>query len=163
MSAHPIPCMLACSVLVMGCSQSAKPSPFQFVEWVQVDGVCQEDHANEAGHYSGELVDWRNKSTGASSRYGSVINFDSMDVNTMAAEIRQPYRYHPPFSVDFNSIAASDFDAQAMVLHGVSDDPKHGGGYAATCHLTVQRRLDHLPTDKERQQWVANREHPSAG
>jgi hypothetical protein len=62
--------------------------------------------------------------------------------------------YHPPFSVDFGNISASDFQSQTFVLHGVSEDTTHNARYETTCSLTVQRRLDHLPTDKERKEWA---------
>jgi hypothetical protein len=145
--------MLVCGALVSSCTQDPKPTPYEFVEWVQVDGSCQEDHATQGGHYSGDMVHWRNKATGVSRRYGSVNNFDSSSPEAMLAEVKQPNRYHPPFSINFDNVAASDFQSQSFVLHGVSDDTNHGGGYEATCRLTVQRRLDHLPSNEERRAW----------
>lgn len=149
-----IVCVLTLAALVTSCTQDPKPTAYEFVEWVQVDGSCQEDHATQAAHYGGELVDWRNKATGVSNRYGSVNNFGSMSAQAMLAEIQQPNRYRPPFSIEFRDIAARDFQSQTFVLHGISDDPNHGAGYEATCNLTVQRRLDHLPSDKERKEWA---------
>ena len=144
--------VLAFGALMTSCTQDPKPAPFELVEWVQVEGSCQEDHATLAAHYGGELVHWRDKARGASMRYGSVSNADSMKDQAMLAEIQHPNRYRPPFGIEFSDIAASDFQSQDLVLHGVSvsDDPKHGAGYEATCKLIVQQRLNHLPSNKER-------------
>jgi hypothetical protein len=142
--------LLAVGALLASCSQAPKPPIMEFVEWVQVDGSCQENHATEGAHYVGELVYWRNKATGVSLRYGSVHNFDAMNPEAMAAEVQHPNQYHPPFTVEFGDIVAGDFQSQTMVLHGVSDDPKHRAGYEATCSLAVKRRLDHLPSNDER-------------
>lgn len=128
----------------------------EFIEWVAVGGTCQEDHATQGGHYAGELVHWRDMATGISTRYGSVESLDATSVEAMTDEVQHPNRYHPPFSVDFRDIAASYFQSQAFVLHGVTDDLKHVAGYAATCNLSVTRRLDHLPSDKERKEWTAH-------
>jgi hypothetical protein len=127
---------------------------------VQVDGSCQEDHTTQSAHYAGELVHWRNKATGASQRYGSVENLDAEKPEAMAAEIQRPNRYRPPFIIEFGDIAASDFQSQTFVLHGVSDDPNHGAGYEATCNLAVKRRLDHLPSNDERTEHVRSTEAP---
>jgi len=155
---HPcgIAFVLAFGALVASCTQDPKPAAYQFVEWVQVQGSCQEDHATQGGHYSGELVEWRNKATGVSSRYGSVENWALTSVEAMDSEIQHPNRYHPPFSVEFRDIAANGFQSQTLLLHGLSDDPNHGGGYETTCKLNVQRRLDHPPSDKERKEWAGN-------
>lgn len=153
-------CVLACGALVAGCTQDPKPSAHEFVEWVQVDGSCKEDHVTQGGHYSGDLVHWRNKATGVSSRYGSVENMEWEEA--LIAEIQHPdHRYHPPDSIGFEDIAASDFQSQTFVLHGISnflqDERSRDPRYAATCTLTVQRRLDHLPSAKERQEWATSR------
>ena len=42
-------------------------------------------------------------------------------------------------------------------------NPKRGAGYEATCKLTVQQRLDHLPGDKERQAGRHNRAEGQVG
>jgi hypothetical protein len=151
----------ALGALVASCSEDARPVvAHEFVEWVQVDGTCQEDHATQAGHYNGDLVHWRNKVTGASDRYGSVSNWDSASVEAMADLIKHPSKYHPPFSVEFSDISATDFQSQTFVLHGISDDTEHNAHYETTCNLSVQRRLNHLPSNKERQEWLAA---PAAG
>ena len=142
--------MLALGGLIVGCSEKPKASPYEFVEWIDVGGVCQEDHATLFGHYSGDLVHWRNKTTGESDRYGSVVNTDGEDPALMTDKIQHPSHYYPPFSVKFKGISAAAFQSQNFVLHGISDDTDHGGGYDATCTLAVKRRLDHLPTDDER-------------
>lgn len=151
----------ALGALITSCTEDHKPvAAHEFVEWVQVDGSCQEDHAKQAGHYYGELVHWRNKVTGASDRYGSVTNWDSMNELAMRDLGERPNKYHPPFMIHFGDITASDFQSQTFVLHGVSEDTNHNAHYEATCDLTVQQRLDHLPTDKERKEWAAT---PAAG
>lgn len=142
--------LLAVEAFVASCTRAPKLSDEEFIQWVQVDGLCHEDHATQDGRYSGELVHWRNKVTGVSKRYGSVHNLDSMRPEAMAAEIHQPNRYRPPFSIEFGDITASVFQSPTFVLHGVSDDLKSGAGYEATCNLTVKRRLDHLPSNEER-------------
>jgi hypothetical protein len=142
--------LLAIGALATSCAQAPEPPGEEFVEWVQVEGSCQEDHATRGGRYAGDLVHWRKRATGVSARYGSVENLDAMSPEAMAAEIQQPNRYHPPFSIEFNDIAASDFQSQNFVLHGVSGDTKHDASYEATCKLTVKRRLDHLPSNEER-------------
>ena len=142
--------LFAIGALAIGCSRAPKPPVMEFVEWVQVDGSCQEDHAVQGGRYAGELVHWRNKATGVSARYGSVENLDAASPEAMAARIQHPNRYWPPFIIEFSDITASDFQSQISVLHGVSDDPNHGAGYETTCNLAAKRRLDHLPSDAER-------------
>jgi hypothetical protein len=81
-------------------------------------------------------------------------NLDAGSEQAMVDLTKRPTKYHPPFSVDFGNIRASDFQSQTFVLHGVSEDTTHNARYETTCSLTMQRRLDHLPTDKERKEWA---------
>jgi hypothetical protein len=141
-------------VLVASCTENPKPPAHEIVEWVQVEGSCHEDHATQAGHYSGDLIHSRNKATGVSNRGGVVSNPALMDEAAMQAQREHPARYQPPFSIYFSNIAAADFQSEHMVLHGFSDANEDGSGYEATCNLTVQRRLDHQPSKKERQEWA---------
>ena len=106
--------------------------------------------------YTGELIHWRNRVTKGSKRYGSVTNSDEP---TGTARLIDPNSYHPPVTISFSSISKRDFSAAAFTLHGFSVDVGDAlsGGYRSTCELTVLRRLNHMPTDQERNAWRAER------
>lgn len=141
-------------LVVVGCSKPAPPpSASEFVEWLEVEGTCQEDHVNKPGNYSGELVHYRNKATGKASRYGHVTNSADM-VESVLAHAKDPNSYQTPFIVSFDDITESDLTEQSFMLHGVAEHvtSENGDGprYKATCNLAVTKRLDRFPSDAER-------------
>ncbi len=137
-------------ILTIGCSEKQGKSEHRFVEDVFVQGVCSEDHATLSGNYQGEIVHWYKVATQTHSRYGSVVNLDSQDVESMLRHIKDPSQYVPPFIIAFNNLSENDIAGSEFTLHGVSEHDDDGGGFKATCKLAVTQRLDHLPTAQER-------------
>lgn len=136
-------------VVVAGCNRQSQKSSYEFVEWAEVKGTCFEDHVRKSANYKGDLVHWRDKNTGTSSRYGSVTNWEVL------SKSKNPYDYEPPFIVSFENVSQEQFSASSFILHGISEQASSGTNvkspeYKATCELYVTRRLDHLPSDSER-------------
>jgi hypothetical protein len=157
---------IGCVVLLLtgGCGQKPRKSEYRFVEDVFVQGVCSEDHTTVSGNYQGEIVHWDKVGTQTHSRFGSVFNLDSLDVEKMYKHIKNPSQYVPPFGIAFSNLSETDIARSQFTLHGLSEhDDDHGGGLNATCELTVTKRFDHLPTAQERAAMARQRTTPDPG
>jgi hypothetical protein len=148
---------VAVMFMMLGCSPKEKKAEHRFIEDTFVEGQCSEDHTTVSSNYQGEIVHWLTIATNIHARYGSVHDFDSLDVEKMSQHIKEPSRYQPPFAIAFSNLSESDIAGSEFTLHGVSEQDDHGGGFNATCKLTVTKRLDHLPTNAERAEIVKRR------
>jgi hypothetical protein len=145
-----VACCIVVFLLFIGCGQKQHKTEYRFIEDVFVQGGCSEDHTTVSGNYVGDIVDWYKVATQTYSRYGSVVNLDSQDVKNMSQHFRNPTQYVPPFIIAFNKLSENDTAGSEFTLHGISERDEDGGGFNATCRLTVIKRFDHLPTAQER-------------
>jgi len=144
--------LLISLALVAGCE---KPQDeYKFVQFMKVEGECSEDHVKQVAKYKGEIVHWFNVTKNSHSRYGSVHNEESLDVEKMLEGIQDPYKYRPPFIIVFEDLEQEEISGEQLKLKGISDHIGTGEGsgpqYWATCTLRVVQRLDHLPSDEQR-------------
>lgn len=126
-----------------GCFKKEPKDKHEFIERVEVEGVCYEDHVKEKGSYSGNFVHWYNNTKGTHSRYGSIFLKDRMSAEMMQENIMNPHKYFLPNIISFDSIPQSVFSQAKMDIKGLSDSG--GKKYEATCELAVTKRLDHIP------------------
>src|SRR5262249_55243452 len=94
---------------------------------------------------SGEIVHWRNVTKQQDSRYGDVVLAQEDDA---FAQIEKPYKYYPPFTIEFDELSEEQLSGNVLRLPGISIHiAKEGTGrrYESTCTMTVKERLDHLP------------------
>lgn len=141
--------LVALTGAIAGCQQADKQPTPELLGWLEVQGTCREDHVTQSDRYVGELVGWRNKTTGKAMRYGSVTDANEQ---TEIARLKDPTKYHPPFMINFEDVPEKEFGSASLILHGVASNDDNAPGYRATCSLTVDRRLDHVPTDAERKE-----------
>jgi len=130
-----------------GSEQSPKDT-YKLVEFLQVEGICFENHVREPAKYRGELVHWHNVTKRNDSRYGFVRR--PINVSEMVEEIKNPNKYFAPDSVQFWGLTAQDIAGDVLKLPGLSSHNDQSKRYQATCTLTVLKRLDHFPSDSER-------------
>jgi hypothetical protein len=148
--------LISLVILISGCNKDAEKSEFELIEYLEVSGACKENHSNKPGKYYGSLVHWYNKKKGTHDRYGSVTTLgpNSDLVGEVLEEIKDPNKYFPPFSVDFESIPAIFFNAPIMQLEGISSDISNdesgiNNRFQASCVLKVIKRLDYIPETNE--------------
>jgi hypothetical protein len=139
-------CVIGCIaplLLLFGCSQKQAESKYRFIEDVFVQGECSEDHTIVSGNYEGDIVHWYNIATKAHSRYGFVSNTDP---DWTRQRVENPNRYAPPQIISFSNLSEKDIADSEFTLHGISDEESNG--YFSTCKLTVTKRQDHLPQQR---------------
>jgi hypothetical protein len=116
---HAIVCLLI--VASSACNQNEKPNGHRFIEYLAVEGECFEDHVKQPARFTGELVHWYNETTNTHSRYGAVHNWASMEIDKMLEEIKDPYKYRPPFTVTFGSLTPEQFSSDKIKANGISE------------------------------------------
>jgi len=78
----------------IGCDEDRNKSSnkYKLIEYVAVEGECWEDHVKQSAipqvKYQGELVHWENQTKKTHSRYGSVTNWETL--NIILEEIENP-------------------------------------------------------------------------
>jgi len=144
--------LLISLALVAGCEKPR--DEYKFVEFIKVEGECSEDHVKQLAKYKGEIVHWFNVTRNSHSRYGSVHNEESYDLEQTLESIHDPYKYRPPFTIDFDDLKQEEISGEQLNLKGISEHTgtgeDSGPQYWATCTLRVVQRFDHFPSDEER-------------
>ena len=140
---------MVATVAISACSEQHPKDKYEFIEFLRVEGVCFENHVREPAKYTGELVHWRNVTERRDLRYGHVNRLASVLADTMR-EIKNPHKYFPPFSVQFNDLTAQDITGDALKLSGLSGHSEQSKGYQSTCTLKVLKRLNYFPPASER-------------
>ncbi len=147
--------IVLCTIFILSaCSEEKPKDEYKLIEYLKVEGTCSENHVKESANYAGSLVHWYNVTEDRHYRYGSVQHTASLDPERIIEKVKNPYKYYPPFSIDFMNITPDNFSKEEVELKGISEHtPKgqseEGARYEATCKLRVIERLDHLPSDKE--------------
>ena len=113
---------------------------FKYVQFIEVEGTCLEDHVKErwTRSYEGKLRLWHGTKIG---RYGDGIIYHL--AGTMGGTtIRDLFseQYDPPFAIGFSDIPAETFAQNAMTLKGVSNPVGREPSYPTSCKLTVVER-----------------------
>ena len=146
--------VLYLSLFLIGCTKEKKDE-FKFVEYIEVKGVCSEEHVKKSAKYAGSIVHWHNLTKNTHARYGSVFNWDAIDPERLMEYVNDQYKYVPPFSIEFIDLTEDEISKDNVIIKGISehiatDEKSKGPRYRATCNLKVVRRLDYLPSTKER-------------
>lgn len=139
--------------IMVACSEQQPKDEYKFIEYLKVEGTCYENHVKISANYSGSFVHWYNKTKDQHSRYGSVHHTEALTTEKLNEKIKNPYKYYPPFSVEFGVIPPDQFSKVEMKLNGISKhmpqrESEEGARYEATCILRVLERLDYLPSDQ---------------
>jgi hypothetical protein len=143
-------------ILNSGCSKKTTADDYKLVEYLEVKGICFENHARRPDKYVGSLVHWFNKTKNIHNRYGSVSTFgNGRDLVEESLErAKSPYKYFPPFSIEFDAIPESLFILPTFRIQGISSDSSIdetgvNTGYESTCVLQVLKRLDQMPESED--------------
>jgi hypothetical protein len=130
------------------CQDEPPKDENKLIEYVEVAGLCRENHVIRSAEYKGSLVHWFNVTKGKHDVYGSVHYAKNVAAKTLEAN---PYKYHPPFSVKFSDLTPEQVAQPKFPLFGIScgsgDHVCEKPRYETTCRLRVVQRLDHLPKD----------------
>jgi hypothetical protein len=151
------PLLLALTGSLLGCYGGERSEDtYQFIEYLEVAGECFEDHVKQPAPYTGSIVHWYNVTKDYHSRYGSVHHTRELDTEKFAERTKRPYKYYPPFTIQFNDLQQEDLKGDELRLAGVSTDYQEYKStavtvymYESTCFLRVVRRLDHIPSTQE--------------
>ena len=154
-------CYLTFMLSVVSCEDKPAKDEYKFIEYVEVTGQCREDHVEQFDEYEGSLVHWFNITRGDHNLYGYVTNkadagLESEKVIERASRgVRQPYKYFPPFSIEFIDLTPPQISSNSFTLSGISTpipgkEDCTGPQYESTCTLKVIRRLDYLPDATQR-------------
>ena len=149
--------------LLVACSEESprERDEFKFIERIEVIGTCREDHVRplpeHTAQYSGSIVHWFNVTKNEYSHAGYVQEELRVDIDENLKEAEWPYKYYPPFTVEFYyPKSADELASDTLTLKGVSHhipipirEDGSGARYEATCELKVTRRLDCLRWEKE--------------
>ncbi len=155
--------IVVCSILVLVACDEEPTDKVEFIESVEVEGTCKEDHATVSSEYDGCISQWYNVTKGKHDSFGFVFRKDSIAsseppppeelIDSFLEEQRDPYTYRPPLIITFRGLRTRDFVGDQLTLKGVSDHNRNADGkgpyYWTTCELKVVRRLDHPPEDEE--------------
>jgi hypothetical protein len=143
------------AVVVLGaCGQDPPKDEYRFIEYVEIEGSCFEDHVRQPGKYTGSIVHWRNVTKNTEMRYGSVHRW-AEEVAETSEQIENPHKYFLPFSIQFDDVAPQDlrnptFTAKGVAKHITGRDGDAAPQYEATCLLAVVKRSATLPPASER-------------
>jgi hypothetical protein len=124
----------------------------EFVEALDVEGDCAEDHVKESAPYEGTITHTRLVTTGTPVVSGYVtLTPDARHARMIRRP--DPYSYEPSFRIGFTRVLPEDLHGEVLQLAGVSeylgDEESRRPSYRATCTLRVTRRLDHQPSRQE--------------
>jgi len=155
-------CVIVWCLVFPACTDERAKQEDKVMQYVEVTGLCRDDHANQPAEYAGSLVHRFNVTKNEHRIYGVVINEASsappgQKIAETVKTVAQPYKYTPPFSIELleptpELIAGESFTVKGISQHmpqphqysGSTKEPV-GAQYEATCELKVLRRLDHLP------------------
>lgn len=140
-------------LLMCGCENKQQNDEFKFIEWLKISGTCYEDHVRQPSQYEGSLVHWFNVTKQQDDVYGSVHSPESTTVQNMVNRLENPYKYSPPFAIEFWQVPPVLLEEKIMMLKGVSrqlgaHEHEDSAKYESTCEVTVLERRDHLPKDE---------------
>ncbi|MDO9530830.1 MAG: hypothetical protein Q7O12_01695 [Deltaproteobacteria bacterium] len=141
-----------------GCDNRRSKDEYKFIEYIEVEGNCYEDHVKQSANYKGDIVHWYNITKNIHSIYGSVSTFDVISGNEMIKNIiernNDPYKYYPPDIIELSDLSKEDIGNDVLNIKGISrhsgkDMNSVGPRYKATCNLKVTCRLNYLPSLKK--------------
>ena len=112
---------------------------FRYVQFIEVEGTCLEDHAKErwTRSYKGRLHLWYDAKVG---RYGdgTIYNLGGLG-GTINRDLFSE-QYDPPFAIGFSNIPANVFAQGTMALKGLSNPVGSEPSHSTSCSLTVTER-----------------------
>jgi hypothetical protein len=124
----------------------------EFVEALDVEGDCAEDHVKESAPYEGTITHTRLVTTGTPVVSGYVTLTPDAHHARMTRR-PDPYGYEPSFSIGFTRLRPEDLQGDVLQLAGVSeypgDEESHRPSHRVTCTLRVTRRLDQRPSRQD--------------
>jgi len=132
------------------CQEKPAREESKFVEFIEITGICRENHVKQGAEYSGSLEHWYDARKGRHKIYGDVHNSAGMVERVLDKEAN-PNNYHPPYTVEFcdltpNAVARSGFTIDGLSKSlGHDTDTSRPPQHQATCHLRVVKRADRLP------------------
>src|SRR6266508_1681456 len=90
-------------VIGIACN-NPKKDEYKIIDKIEVEGTCFEDHVKQQANYKGSIVHWHNITKNIHSWYGSVHNWESMKSEKLFESINDPYKYNPPFTIEFHNL-----------------------------------------------------------
>ncbi len=134
--------------LLWGCEKKQPEDEYKFIEYIEVKGVCSEDHVKQTAEYEGSIVHWHNVTKNEHSRYGHVCKVGLFSPEELIAAVEEPHKYRPPSFIAFWDLTPGQVSNKKFTLRGFSDDDGKPH-YEASCDLKVVQRLDYLPSAKD--------------
>jgi hypothetical protein len=154
-------CVVVWGLVVPACTDERAKQEDKVLQYVEVKGLCRDDHANQSAEYTGNLVHRFNVTKNEHRIYGVVTNQASsappeQKIANTVKTVTQPYKYIPPFSIELVEPTPELITGESFTVKGISQHMPQphqysgstkeliGAQYEATCDLRVLRRLDHL-------------------
>ena len=126
--------------------------PYEYIETLDVEGECAEDHVKVSAPYTGRIEHSRDVTTGTYSASGYVTLSQDYRREARMKRPRDPYRYEPSRAIGFTRLRPEDLQGDVLQLAGRSEyleDEMSRPSYRATCTLRVIERRDHRPALQE--------------
>lgn len=164
--------ILAICLSLIGCSKDAEEKPvveekekvtYNYVQTIEVEGVCNENHATINDEYKGSIDIYQRPSTEELVSNGYVKIKDIENTLTFANSSEESfskrmYSYRVPYRIDFfawneinqNVLALSEIEFEGISNFFPMSEDDIEKPYLSTCQLTIiERKIDNPHQESE--------------